>query len=281
MLRTITPNHSGSPNRNQLMTISRSIALTLRSCAVLALGVAVSGCEKNAVQDITGSLPGAKVKFFNFGVNAPAVNFYANDAKITAVSSTSGAEAVTGVTYGNAGNGAYYSAIDPGQYTFSGRIAAAVDKDLAISNIPGTLADGKSYSIYQSGFYNTTSKSVEGFIIEDDIPATFDYTQALVRFVNAISNSTPTTLNARHQTSGNTVAVGNAIAYKSAGAFTQVPDGIYDLSALVAGATTTSYSRTSVTFVAGRVYTITARGDITVTGSTATNRPFLDNTLNR
>lgn len=263
------------------MTISRSIALTLRTCAVLALGIAASGCEKNAVQDITGTLPGAKIKFFNFGVNAPGVNFYANDAKITAVSSATGVEAVTGVTYGNAGNGAYYSALAPGQYTFTGRIAAAVDKDLSIASVPGTLADGKTYTFYLSGFYNTAAKSVEGFMIEDNVPATFDYTQALVRFVNAISNSTPTTLTARNQASGTVVAIGNAIAYKSAGAFVQVPDGIYDLSALVTGATAPSYSRAAVTFAAGRVYTITARGDITVTGSTATNRPFLDNTLNR
>jgi hypothetical protein len=36
-----------------------------------------------------------------------------------------------------------------------------------------------------------------------------------------------------------------------------------------------------VSFSPGRVYTITARGDMTVTSSTATTRPQLDNTANR
>ena len=42
---------------------------------MLCCAIALAGCEKNAVQDITGSLPGARIKFFNFGVNAPQVNF--------------------------------------------------------------------------------------------------------------------------------------------------------------------------------------------------------------
>lgn len=260
---------------------SRSIFRSLHAFAFLALAAVSSGCEKNAVQDITGTLPGSRIKFFNFGVNSPSVNFYANDTKVTAVSSTTGVEAVTGVSYGGAGSGSYYSALEPGQYTFSGRIAATVDKDLPIASIPATLADGKAYTLYLSGFYNTASKTVDGFVIEDNIPSEFDYTQALVRFVNAISNSTPTTLTGRNQTSGTEVTIGNAVAYKSAGAFAAVPEGIYDLSAFVTGATAPTYRRTAVTFSAGRVYTITSRGDITITSTTATNRPFLDNTLNR
>jgi hypothetical protein len=36
-----------------------------------------------------------------------------------------------------------------------------------------------------------------------------------------------------------------------------------------------------VSFNGGKVYTIGARGDITVVSTTATNRPFLDNTANQ
>ena len=50
---------------------------------VLAAGVLLASCDKNAVQDITGPETGTRIKFFNFGVNAPSVNFYANDAKLT------------------------------------------------------------------------------------------------------------------------------------------------------------------------------------------------------
>ena len=74
----------------------------------------------------------------------------------------------------------------------------------------------------------------------------------------------------------------SAVAYKGAGAFTAVPSGVYDLSTRVTGAAADAFARAGVSFSGGRVYTIGARGDITVdpTGA-ATNRPFLDNTSNR
>lgn len=250
------------------------------SLAALLCVAALAGCEKNAVQDITGPLASSRIKFFNFGVNSPAVNFYANDTKMTAISSSSGTESTNGVSYGGVGSGSYYSAIAPGQYTISGKIAAATDKDLSISTLPVTIAEGKYYSYYLSGFYNTTGKTVESFVVEDALPA-FDYGNAYVRFVNAISNSSPMVLSVKHQTSGVTTAIGAAVAYKSAGAFVSLPNGVYDISTRVSGATTNAITRTGVSFSAGSVYTISSRGDMTVVSTTATNRPLLDNTLNR
>ena len=76
-------------------------------------------------------------------------------------------------------------------------------------------------------------------------------------------------------------AVGAAIAYKGAGAFTAVPNGVYDLNTRFTGQGTNAISRTAVSFSAGKVYTISARGDITVTSTTLATRPQLDNTANR
>lgn len=252
-----------------------------RSIAVLLSAALLASCDKNAVQDITGPLASARVKFFHFGVGAPGVNFYANDTKVTAISSATGTESTTGTNYGGVGAGGLYSAVEPGQYTFRGRIAAATDKDLAIATVTATIDDGKSYSVYLSGFYDATAKTVDGFLVEDPYPATIDWTQAYVRFVHAIANANPMTLYAKNTTSGTEVALGAAVAYKGAGAFTALPAGAYDLGARYAGVSTNAVSRTGVTFAAGRVYTIGARGDITVTSSSATNRPFLDNTANR
>ena len=75
--------------------------------------------------------------------------------------------------------------------------------------------------------------------------------------------------------------IGGVIAYKGAGAFDAVVPGVYNLATRYAATATNAIARTNVSFVAGRVYTIGARGDITVTSTTATNRPFLDNTANR
>jgi hypothetical protein len=270
-----------------------------KSLAVLFCAALLAACnyEKNTVQDITAPDPGSRIRFFNFGVNAPAVNFYANDAKVTAVSATgcaipplpeacttTGLESTSGTGYGGVGLAGLYSALAPGQYTFSGKIAAAVDKDLAISSVATTLENGKYYSFYQSGFYNTTTKTVEAFVVEDALPPTIDFTVASVRFVHAISNASPMTLFAKNTTSGTEVAVGAEQAYKSGGAFTSLPPGAYDLSTRYAGSATNVITRPAVSFSPGRVYTITARGDITVAPSTAcasTNRTCLDNTANR
>jgi hypothetical protein len=250
----------------------------------------LSACGDNAVQKITTTLPGSAMKFFNFGVCGttqttttscmPSVNFYANDSKITATGSTSGVESPLGTAYGAVGNSALYSGIAPGQYTVSGRMSAAgPDKDAPVSNTPVTLVDGKSYSYYLSGFYNTTTKTVESFVVEDDLPA-IDFNTTYVRFVNAISNANPMTLYAKNTTTGTETAIGAEVAYKSAGAFVSIPGGTYDLSTRYAGTATNAISRAGVAFVPGKIYTIGARGDITITSATAVNRPFLDNTPN-
>jgi Domain of unknown function (DUF4397) len=253
-----------------------------RALAAVLCMVAFAACDKNAVQNIAGPAATARVKFFNFGVNAPGVNFYANDTKMTAISSTTGIESTTGVIYGGVGSGGFYSSIEPGSYTLTGKIAATVDKDLVIATVPGTIENGKAYSVYLSGFYNTTTKNSDGFIVEDAFPADIDFAVAHVRFVHASSNANPMQLIATSTTTATLVdTIGGVIAYKGAGAFEAVVPGVYNLATRYAGAGTNAITRAAVSFVAGRVYTIGARGDITVTSTTATNRPFLDNTANR
>ena len=255
-----------------------------RSLAILLGVVAMTACDKEAVQisSITAPATGARVKFFNFGVNAPQVNFFANNTKVTAISSTTGAESTVGVAYGAVAAGGFYMALPTGAATFQGRISATVDNNLPISSVTATLEDGKSYSVYQSGFYNTTTKQVEGFVVEDAVPAAIDYSVALVRFVNASPNSQSMQLSVLSSTATAETPVGAAIAYKAGGAFVGVPTGSYTLNLRTAGVTAPAVTRTGVSFIAGRVYTITLRGDMTLPGTgTAVNRPFLDNTLNR
>lgn len=252
-----------------------------RSLAILLCAVTLASCSKNGFQDLSGPVPGSSVKFFNFGVNAPQVNFFANDTKMTAVSSTdtTGKENPLGTKYGSAGAGGYYVGIDPGQYTLSGRISdTTADHNTAISGVQATLEDGKYYSYYQSGIYDSTAKTVDAFVVEDPFPAQIDYSVALVRFVNAISNSNPMTLYAANTAGGQETAVGGAVAYKSAGDFAELPGGSYNL---VARATADSVTRKQVAFVVGHVYTVTAYGDMTVTDPKATNVPKLDNTANQ
>lgn len=253
-----------------------------RSLTALLAALALAGCGDKVVQrDITGPALTSSVLFFNFGVNAPSVNFYADTTKLTAIASATGSESTNGTAYGSVGNGALYTGVAAGPHTLTGKISATTDNNLAISSVATTVDANKQYSYYISGFYNTTTKQAEAFVVEDAIPAITDYSVAYVRFVNAISNSSPMTLYAKNTTTGTETAIGAAITYKSAGAFTAVPSGAYDLSTRVAGSSTNVIARTGVSFAGGRVYSISARGDITVVSTTATNRPFLDNTANR
>ncbi|HEY0970770.1 MAG TPA: DUF4397 domain-containing protein [Gemmatimonadales bacterium] len=249
----------------------------LGSLAALLCVAALGACDENAVQEITGPMPSARVKFYNFSVGAPGVNFYANDTKLTAINSATGEESVNGTNYGSVAAGGYYTAIAPGSYTLSGRIAAATDKDLVISSAATTIEDAKYYTYYQAGFYDAAAKKADVFVVEDPIPTQVDYAVAQVRFVNASPNASPMTLHATLMSGGTETALGGVVAYKSAGAFTAVPEGVYSLSAR---SDTKTVTRADVSFEGGRVYTISLRGDMTVTSTTATNRPFLDNTAN-
>src|SRR5687767_13040381 len=96
---------------------------TARSLTKLLIAVAImTACEKNAVGiiDDPEAGNGANVKFFNYSVGSPQVNFYVNDKKVTAISATgcyllddanrqqclsTGMESTAGVAYGAAGNG--------------------------------------------------------------------------------------------------------------------------------------------------------------------------------
>jgi hypothetical protein len=273
--------------------------ISFRSLVALCGAVVLASCgDENSAQNISAPTAGSAVKFFNFGVNAPAVNFYADNTKLSGISSTSCSDAVTGATtdatclstgkesttgtvYGAAATGTgLYSSVAPGSHTLSGKITATTDNGFAISSTPATFENGKFYSYYLSGIYNTTTKTVEGFVVEDPLPD-LDFTKVYVRFVNAISNSQPMTLYAKEQTSGVETAIGATVSYKAAGAFVALPTGIYDLYTRLAGSSTNVITRTGVSLSSGHVYSITARGDITVTGTTATNRPILDNPANR
>jgi len=263
------------------MTMTKTRLLTLLLGAAL-----VASCGESANQVIAGPEPGAgtRIRFFNFGVNAPGVHFYAGDTKVAGAAevgftqdphlgtATGGTESVTGTIFGGVTSGGYYNSIVPGAYTFNARIATTTDNGLKIANLNTTLVSGKKYSVFLSGLYDATAKTSDAFIVEDPYPETYDWNNVMVRFVNSSYNSSPMTLYAKNQTTTTEAPVGADVAYKGAGVYVTLPPGIYDFRAAVG--TTNPFTRTAVTLTAGKIYTITARGS-------ATSGAFLDNTVNR
>ena len=244
----------------------------LTSIAVLLCATVLSSCGEEAFPDITGPLAESRIKFFNFSVGSPGVYFYANNAKAAGVGAasvvinastgvvTSSLESNTGTTYGNVTSGDNYTAIAPGSYTFKAQLADTLLRSTVVSSVATTIASGKYYSYYQSGAYDAATKTAEAFIVEDNVPARVDWTQALVRFVNAGPTSAPLTLYGTNTTTAAPEgAIGAITAYKGASAFVGVPTGSYTLVAKDAGGAA-KVTRTAVSFSAGRVYTIALRG---------------------
>lgn len=267
----------------------------LQSLGAVLLGAALlSSCDlfgnDTGIRDITSpTIPTARIKFHNFSPGSVGVNFYANDAKMTGVltsacgvpstaadstaCATSGKESTTGVAYptsatSDAGvaSGGIYAAIAPGQYTLSAKVAA---QSVVVATAAQAIADGKYYSFFMSGLYDATNKTAEAFVVEDPIPAgAADYSVAYVRLVNAISNATgPLTLYVTNVETKAERAIGTAVAYKSAGTFVSVPAGSYNLAVRYSGSAANVISRTGMSLVGGRVYTVTSRGS-TATSST-------------
>ncbi|MBM3908149.1 MAG: DUF4397 domain-containing protein [Gemmatimonadetes bacterium] len=256
----------------------------LASIAVLLCATVLSSCGEEAFPDITGPMGEARIKFFNFSVGAPGVYFYAGNNKAAGISGasvvidaktgvvTSSVEAVTGTIYGGVTAGGYYSAMTPGSYNLQAKMADTLQRATVVSTVAQVLSAGKAYSYYMSGVYDATLKTAEAFIVEDNFPATADWTQAYVRFVNASPGSVPMTLYGTNTTTATPqAAIGAITAYKGGSAFVGVPTGSYNLDAKDAGGVS-KITRTAVSFSAGRIYTITVRGTTTL---------FLDNTTNQ
>jgi hypothetical protein len=245
------------------------------------LGVALlaaCGDKKNPLEPVLGHPPeAARIKFFNFAMGSPNVNFFADTVKMTAVLSATGVESNLGTAYGSAGANGLYTNIEPGTHTFYGRITAATDHNLAITTVQQAVEANKFYSYYQSGFYNTTTKTADAFIIPDNWTIPTD-TMARVRFVNASPNAGAIQLGIRKDSSTADTNIGGATAYKTATDFVVIPPGVYEVRAHAA--TGAVPSRTGVSFVAMHIYTVTLRGDWTITSTTATNRPVFDVTAN-
>jgi len=256
--------------------------------AAILLSTLLFSCKKEGIHEVptTTTDGGGQIKFFNFGVNSPSLNFYANDGKISAIVSASGTEASTGLAYGSVFPTLSYSLLTAGTYTITGVVPAlaATNPNAIVSSLSVPIAADKFYSLYTCGIYNTTTQTTDAFVVEDKIPAISEST-ASVRFVNTISNATAGfNLVFKNTTTLAELVIATNVGYKTASEFTQVPNGTYEIYARYPTGTANIISRTGtsvVAIVAGRSYTISSRGDMTVTGSTATNRPFLDNTPNR
>jgi len=262
--------------------------------AVLLVTAFTTACKKDkSIQVIDIPVDAAnisRIKYFNFAAGAPSVNFYANGVKVSGILSSTGSESATGTAYGGVYPASNYSIIKPGTYKVNGIVpsTAATNANVSISEISQSLTNEKYYSLYTCGIYNSTSKTAESFVLEDVLPGpAASNLVSYVRFVNTIPNGTSAmNLIIKNSVSGLETVVATNIAYKTGSAFVAVPVGSYELYVRYPSSSTNVISRNGTTngvvnFLGGRAFTVGARGDMTVTSATASNRPLLDNTANQ
>ena len=255
---------------------------------LLLLCLLTLSCKKNGVHELstTPAGTGARIKFFNFAIAAPAVNFYANEQKIAAVVSSNGTESAAGVAYGSVFPAINYSLLPAGSYTFKSMIPekAAALPGTVLTQREQRLEEGHAYSFYTCGPYQTGGNTTDSFILEDVLPAVAD-SLVQVRFVNTIANAaTALDLFLQPAAGGQTFQVASGIAYKSGSAFISLPAGNYAVFSRYPGSADNLISRSGsagVSLVSGQAYTIGARGDMTVSGAAAVSRPYMDLTSNR
>lgn len=251
-----------------------------------------TACKKGntigQIDEVVDETNTASVKYFNFSTGSPSVNFYANGIKVAGVLSATGAESTSGINFGAVYPSANYSIIADGTYSITAKTPVGAPKipNTTIATINQAFNKGKFYSLYTSGIYDTLTKTTDAFVIEDKLPAV-NSSLAYVRFVNAISNGTGAmNLVAKNVNTGLETTVATNVAYKNVSDFVTLPNGIYELYVRYPNSSANLISRNATTngtvsLQGGRTYTVGTRGDLTITSSTAINRPLLDVSANR
>lgn len=236
---------------------------------VVVAGIFLTGCEENAIPELTVPLDDnlTRGKFFFHAQEAPSANFYIDGEKVTAVNSTTSDEE-QGSTYGSVYPSNAYAVIPSGSVD----IVALDLQENEIASTEETLSEGANYSIYLVG----TAPNYEVFTMEDNLPPD-DRESIYWRFVNtmaeipfsvdayAIRAAVPATDNSPAQ-EVQVIELGSDIGYKEGGEYVELEPGnytfkVFDSTSEYDPLTSTPYLQHSLVVASlGRAYTTHIRG---------------------
>lgn len=212
--------------------------------------------------------------------DAPQVNFFANNAKVTAVApNSSGAE--LGLVYPAFSPGtAAYTSITPG----SNKIEAKVPASSTV--MPGAVListtqnfDSKKYYTYV--VLDSLSK-LSTVVVEDD-PSIPDPTKAYFRLANFVSNSAAVKIEIVKVSAGTPFSkVYPSVSFKSISAFETLEGGNGEIYKVYLRNPTTDAKLDSISAFTpsnNKKYTIYTRGVFGLTGTNA-KRPIISNYVN-
>ncbi|RZK58701.1 MAG: DUF4397 domain-containing protein [Pedobacter sp.] len=240
---------------------------------ILACSVSFAACEKGTLVETTeyekvalGDPKYSYLKILNVTPGSPFINYYVDGAKFSSALSSSGVEN-SGYNYATA-TSLYpdfgYATTAPGARKLTAKTipSLTIDANLEVLNTTITPVAGKYYTLFTSGVYSATNKSVGPILMIEDIRPALDTAKIFLRFVNMYSGSPNLDLVKTSTMS----KIATNVAYGAASKFAEIPmpgNGIAPVNALALYDSLTGVALTSsanFTFTKGRAYTIYIRG---------------------
>ncbi|WP_461490520.1 DUF4397 domain-containing protein [Pontibacter sp. HJ8] len=254
----------------------------LKTLAVLSLGFIFGSCEENAIPERTEYVTsGAMIRFSHASQEAPMVNFYLNDNKVSAKAPT-----LTNRETGLSWNSTLANTIHPATYGYVN--VPAGDYTLSVidtTTIPGTKALRKNVvvsapvkldeKLFYTSYLVGKLDNLELLTVKDELPNP-DYKVAYIRFVNGMPGA-PANFDVvakRTLPTTETLNLATNVAYKGVTGYMAVAPGTYDLALFLNGSPTAYTTWTSGVIQAGKVYTFYTKGNYTTTPGTI-NRQLL------
>lgn len=205
---------------------------------------------------------GGRVKFLHTAADAPAIDIYANDAKINGAVPTA-ANLPVAVSYLGLFPSVDYAVIPAGSPTFK-----VIDPATTTTVLTGALPieDGKYYSVFAIG----TAPTYSVLALNDNLDVA-DPTKTYIRFINLISNTPTAGMEVGITQIGSGDAIYTGVGYKGGKpeflGITPVASGgtAYTFELRNSGSKTV-IKTLSLSPAAGRIYTIYAMG---IVGNTA------------
>ncbi len=230
------------------------------------------GDEHDPLRNITPA-QGARIKFIHASPDAPEVDIYVNDVKVSGVLTIP--PATPGVlTYPGLFPGSEYVTVAPGTASVKAVLPQTGATALA-AELP--LQDGQYYSV----FAVDSAKKLSVLVLEDYVDGSLADSKSYLRFVHLIPNGAETDL---AFSAGTTFTASGAqtlfttIGFKGVANYTAIEPGTYSFQLRNAGTITGLTTLASQTFEANRTYTLYARGFV---GGTATKAPALTRYINK
>jgi hypothetical protein len=251
---------------------------------VCLFAVAITGCQKTVIKQISNTAIGTRLKFFHAAAGVPGVDAFVNGVQITPTVSESVTDnllptsVVTGYYYKSVFPGSNYAVVQSGSLAI--KIVAStpvpalispqtVSPGTVISNNTISTTDTSTISVITAGLPGSAVNPLTSFVVKDVFPKAVAG-MAYVRIANMIPNiagpvSVTGTYTATGATAATTVTPITNIAYGAVSGFVAVNVNAlsttsYSFQALITSSSVKVGGAAAIAMTPGRYYTLVLYG---------------------